>query len=147
MMLLRSVLKRRISMSNGALYKGAFFEHFAGLVDTRQEGKVLHKLTDILFIVIAGVICGFDEWDDIHFWSEAPSSQEWFKKYIALANGIPSLSTIKRIFSAINAEELQTDVVDWMQHAIGEPPKEAGRVDGRRSNGSKAKKKKIRAKR
>src|SRR5665648_846014 len=76
MMLLRSVLKRRISMSNGELYKGAFFEHFEGLVDTRQEGKVLHKLTDILFIVIAGVICGFDEWDDIHFWSEAPSNQE-----------------------------------------------------------------------
>src|SRR5665648_1141225 len=97
MMLLRSVLKRRISMSNGELYKGAFFEHFEGLVDTRQEGKVLHKLTDILFIVIAGVICGFDEWDDIHFWSEAPSSQEWFKKYIALALSLIHISEPTRL--------------------------------------------------
>ena len=80
-------------MSNNELYKGAFFEHFEGLEDTRQEGKVLHKLTDTLFIVLSGIICGFDEWDDIHFWAEAPSSQEWFKKYIALENGIPSLSS------------------------------------------------------
>src|SRR5665648_1141884 len=105
MMLLRSVLKRRISMSNGELYKGAFFEHFEGLVDTRQEGKVLHKLTDILFIVIAGVICGFDEWDDIHFWSEAPSNQEWFKKYIALANGIPVS------YTHLRAHETRHDLV------------------------------------
>jgi len=34
--------------------------------DTRQKGKVLHRLTDILFIVASGIICGYDEWDTIH---------------------------------------------------------------------------------
>ena len=62
MILLRSVPTRGIRMSN-ELYKGKFFERFGGLTDTRQEGKVLHRLTDILFIVTVGIICGHDEWD------------------------------------------------------------------------------------
>lgn len=132
-------------MSNNELYKGAFFEHFEGLEDTRQEGKVLHKLTDTIFIVISGVICGFDEWDDIHFWAEAPSSQEWFKKYIALEHGIPSLSTIKRIFSVIKPKEFQTNFVNWMKNAIELPSKDVVAIDGKTSKGSKNKNKNLRA--
>lgn len=131
------------SMSNGELYKGAFFEHFEGLDDKRQEGKVLHKLIDVLFIVLSGVICGFDEWDDIHFWAEASSNQEWFKKYIALANGIPSLSTIKRIFSSIKPKEFQASFVDWMKSAIELPSKDVVAIDGKTSKGSKNKNKNI----
>ncbi len=132
-------------MSNSELYKGAFFDHFDGLEDTRQEGKVLHKLTDVIFIVFSGVICGFDEWDDIHFWAEAPSSQEWFKKHIALTNGIPSLSTIKRIFSLIKPKEFQANFVDWMKAAIHLPLKDVVAIDGKSSKGSKNKNKKLRA--
>lgn len=131
-------------MSN-ELYKGAFFEHFEGLEDTRQEGKVLHKLTDVLFIVLSGVICGLDEWDDIHFWAEAPSTLEWFKKHIALTNGVPSLSTIKRIFNVIQPKELQTNFVDWMKTALQLPLKDVVSIDGKTSKGSKNKSKNIKA--
>jgi len=65
-------------MSNFELYKGAFFDHFDGIEDTRQEGKVLHKLIDVIFIVFSGVICGFDEWDDIHFWGHLWSDTGYF---------------------------------------------------------------------
>jgi hypothetical protein len=68
-------------MSND-LYQGAFFKYFDGLNDSRQEGKVWHRLTDILFIVTSGIICGYDEWDMIHEWASAPTSQKWLKKYI-----------------------------------------------------------------
>src|SRR5664279_1927566 len=132
-------------MSNTGLYQGTFFEHFEGLEDTRQEGKVLHKLTDILFIVLTGVICGLDEWDDIHFWAKATSSQEWFKKYIALANGMPSLSTIKRIFKLIQPKEFQANFVDWMKDAIQLPLKDVVALDGKSSKGSKNKNKNIKA--
>ncbi|MBE1557216.1 transposase family protein, partial [Sporosarcina limicola] len=67
---------------NNQRYQGPIFEYFEELSDTRQEGKVRHKLTDILFIMVTGVICGLDEWDDIHFWASSDSSQQWLKKYI-----------------------------------------------------------------
>ncbi|MCF2941601.1 transposase family protein, partial [Paenibacillus alkaliterrae] len=58
-------------------YQGTFFEYFSDMNDPRQEGKVYHRLTDILFIVVSGVLCGYDEWDDIHTWAKVPATEEW----------------------------------------------------------------------
>ena len=32
-------------------------------VDTRQQWKIKHRLSDIIFIVLAATICNCDEWD------------------------------------------------------------------------------------
>lgn len=127
-------------MSDG-LYKGEFFKYFDELNDTRQEGKVYHLLTDILFIVTSGIICGYDEWEIIHEWASAPASQEWLKKYIALANGMPSLSTIKRGFGIITPEEFSTRFIEWMKAGLDLPDKDVVSVDGKTSKGSKDKSK------
>lgn len=123
-------------MSNG-LYKSSFFTYFRGLKDLRQKGKVWHPLTDILFIVTSGIICGYDDWDTIHEWASAPSSQEWLKKHIALTNGTPSLSTIKRAFGILNPKEFATRFIDWMKVAVKLPDKDVISVDGKTSKGSR----------
>lgn len=131
-------------MSND-LYKGTFFEYFDGLNDTRQEGKVWHRLTDILFIVTSGIICGYDEWDMIHEWASAPASQKWLKEYIALANGMPSLSTIKRGFGILDPEEFSIRFIDWMKESLKLPDKDVIAVDGKTSRGSKGQSKEQKA--
>jgi len=127
-------------MSNDR-YKGTFFEYFDGLNDTRQEGKVWHRLTDILFIVTSGIICGYDEWELIHVWAKAPETQKWLKNYIALENGMPSLSTIKRGFGVLNPEEFSTRFIEWMKESLQLPDKDVVAVDGKTSKGSRAKSK------
>ncbi|OMF37668.1 hypothetical protein BK133_03750 [Paenibacillus sp. FSL H8-0548] len=107
-------------------YQGTFFEYFSDFQDNRQEGKVYHRLTDILFIVVSGVLCGYDEWDDIYTWAKVPATGEWFKKYISLMNGISSLSTIKRGFSLIQPQEFSTRFIDWMGDAQGDWAKLTG---------------------
>jgi len=124
-------------MSN-ELHQGEFFEYFEGMQDVRQEGKVCHKLTDILFIVISGIICGYDEWENIYIWAKAKSSQEWLKKYISLANGLPSLSTIKRVFALIDPEEFSSCFIDWMKGMLDLPEKDVIAVDGKTSKGSRS---------
>jgi hypothetical protein len=47
-------------------YEGNFFEIFGSLKDIRQESKVKHKLVDILFLVVAAVICGCNELKEIY---------------------------------------------------------------------------------
>ncbi|MBS4023526.1 MAG: ISAs1 family transposase [Dethiobacter sp.] len=123
-------------MSNG-LYQGKFFDHFGGIKDTRQEGKVWHRLTDILFIVVCGIICGYDEWDLIHEWASAPMSQKWLNKYIALANGLPSLSTIKRGFGILDSNEFSTCFIEWMKDSLELPDKDVVSLDGKTLRGSK----------
>ncbi|WP_232294501.1 transposase family protein, partial [Syntrophaceticus schinkii] len=53
-----------------SLYQGKFFDYFSGLNDSRMEGKIWHRLTDILFIVTCGIICGYDEFELIHVWAK-----------------------------------------------------------------------------
>jgi len=59
------------------MYKGEFFECFGVLEDTRQENKVLHRLEDILFIVVAAVICGCNEWKEIYLWAKMEMNIKW----------------------------------------------------------------------
>lgn len=125
-------------MSN-ILYQGKFFEYFGGLHDTRLGGKVWHRLTDILFIVTSGILCGYDEWDLIHVWATAPETQKWLKRYIALPNGIPSLSTLKRGFNVIQPEEFSIRFISWMRAVLDLPEKDVISVDGKTSRGSKEK--------
>lgn len=123
-------------MSNG-LYQGEFFDYFGGLQDTRQEGKVYHRLVDILFIVVSGILCGYDDWEHIHIWASSAATQKWLKKYIALRNGMPSLSTIKRGFGILNPEEFSALFIEWVRAGLTLPDKDIVSIDGKTSKGSR----------
>jgi hypothetical protein len=43
----------------------SIIEHFGSLPDPRREHRKEHKLIDIIFITIAAVICGADDWYEI----------------------------------------------------------------------------------
>ncbi|OQL49567.1 transposase family protein, partial [Salmonella enterica] len=45
--------------------KKSLFEHLSIVRDFRQDWKVDHKLTDILFLTVCAVIGGADGWDEI----------------------------------------------------------------------------------
>jgi len=123
-------------MSN-SLYEGEFFDYFGELKDIRQEGKVYHRLTDILFIVVSGILCGYDDWEDIYIWANANATQKWLKKYIALRNGMPSLSTIKRGFGILDPEEFSTRFIEWIRAGLNLPDKDIVSIDGKTSKGSR----------
>jgi hypothetical protein len=43
----------------------AFLDHFGGLQDTREAGKVLHPVPEILLVTLCGVIAGAEGFEDI----------------------------------------------------------------------------------
>ncbi len=56
-------------------------EHFSNLSDPRtKEHKKEHKLIDILFITIAAVICGAEDWNDIEYHGEEKERGYLFNK-------------------------------------------------------------------
>ena len=118
------------------MYEGKFFESFMVLEDTREEGKVLHKLVDIVFIVISAVMCGCNEWKEIKLWASIESNQNWLKKYIELPNGIPSLSTIGRLFNLISPKQLEACFTEWMKSAISPEDGDVVSIDGKTMRGS-----------
>ncbi|MEX2104175.1 MAG: ISAs1 family transposase, partial [Bacilli bacterium] len=94
---------------------------------------------DVLFIIYSGILCGQDELKYIHAWANTPATQEWLRKYIALENGIPSLSTLQRGLAVINAKELSNRFIEWMAVSLNLPNKDIISVDGKTSRGSKGK--------
>ena len=118
------------------MYEGKFFESFSILEDRREQGKVLHKLLDIVFIVIAAVICGCNEWKDIKLWMDMELNQLWLRKYIRLQNGLPSLSTIGRLFNIINPKQFEKCFSLWMGQAIELDDYDIISIDGKTSRGS-----------
>ena len=118
------------------MYEGQFFESFRILEDTREQGKVKHKLMDIIFIVVSAVICGCNEWKDIKLWSSVSPNINWLKKYIELPNGIPSLSTMGRLFNIILPEQFEKCFALWMKQAAKPSDRDIVSIDGKTMRGT-----------
>jgi predicted transposase YbfD/YdcC len=118
------------------MYKGQFFDCFSIIEDIREQGKVRHKLIDIIFIVVSAVICGCNEWKEIMLWSSAESNIAWLKKYIELPNGIPSLSTIGRLFNIISPKQFEKCFIDWMKNAVKPEDRDIVSLDGKTMRGT-----------
>lgn len=105
--------------------------HFSKLTDPRtKEHKKVHKLTDIIFITIAAVISGAEDWNDIEEYGE--QKEDWLKTILELPSGIPSHDTFNRVFSLIDSAELQKYFIDWVQSIAKITDGQIISIDGKR---------------
>jgi len=116
-------------------------EHFGSLPDPRIDRKKQHKLIGIIFITMAAVICGCDDWYEIEEYGTL--KYEWFKTILELPNGIPSHDTFNRVFSLLNAQALQQCFLSWVQSVAKITEGRIISIDGKRmcnsgEHGSKA---------
>ena len=88
------------------------FGYFQCIHDARQDGKVHHKLLEVIFIVVAATICRCDDWEEMEEW--AKTREEWLREYLELSNGIPSKSTLCRVFSFIDPKQFVKCFAAWM---------------------------------
>jgi predicted transposase YbfD/YdcC len=112
-----------------------FIELFQSLPDERQEWKIKHKLIDIIFIVIAGVIADCDDWEEIEWFAKLKIG--WFKKHLELPNGIPSHDTMERTFSWIDADAFRKCFMEWVGLANKAEATGVIAIDGKTMRGAK----------
>jgi len=97
---------------NDTLVYAKFNNCFANINDPRQQGKVKHLLSEILFISVMAVIAGADEISDIAKY--ASSCANWFRAFLMLPNGVPSHDTFNRVLCLINPVEFEKSFVSWV---------------------------------
>ena len=73
----------------------SLFSHLETLPDPRRAGSVEHPLPSVLFIAVAAVICGADDWTAIAEWGKA--KEAWLSTFLDLPHGIPSHDTFRQI--------------------------------------------------
>ena len=93
-----------------------FEQYFSILHDARQQGKVLHKLFDCVFIVVAAVISGCNEWDMVVMF--ANHREQWLRKFLELPNGIPSVHTLRRVIGIIDPVQLERCFAFWTRNLV-----------------------------
>ena len=93
--------------------KPAFLCHFDSLEDPRIDRKKLYPLTEILFIVLCGCICGTQSWRDFVTFGE--EKQDYLKRFLPFDNGIPSKNTFARVLSSLDPKSFKACFIAWVQ--------------------------------
>lgn len=84
-----------------------FLSHFSMIRDFRVLGRCLHRLSDILGLVLCGVLADCDTFVDICDYGK--DNQVFLQEELGFdfSNGIPSEDTLERIFKRLNTHELE----------------------------------------
>ena len=89
---------------------------FADLPDPRIEtANKFHALTDILTIAVCAIISGADGWEQIAEYGRR--KEAFFRRFLALTNGIPSHDTFYRVFAALDPAAFAQRFGQWMAAA------------------------------
>ncbi len=121
----------------------SLLDYISVIPDIRQQGKVKHKLSAILFLTVCAVIAGADEWQEIEDFGH--ERLEWLKKYGDFDNGIPVDDTIARVVSNIDSLAFEKMFIEWMQECHEITDGEIIAIDGKTIRGSFDKGKKKRS--
>jgi predicted transposase YbfD/YdcC len=112
--------------------------------DPRDPKKVKYPLPSILFMSICAIFCGAETWEDIPLWAE--SRLDWLSNHVDMSEGIPSYSTIRRVFMVIEPASwgklIQRTV---LEHHPDKKAEDHVPIDGKTLRGSKCNAKEVKA--
>jgi predicted transposase YbfD/YdcC len=112
-------------------------EAFADLPDPRWEHpNKLHQLIDIVVIALCGTLAKCEGWEEIEDYGK--EKEDFFKRFLALPNGIPSHDTFNRLFSKLSPVAWQSCFIKWMQGMSQLSAEKLVAIDGKTLRGSKS---------
>lgn len=112
----------------------SFTAAFSSIDAPRVDRTKKHKFIDILFIPMAAVLCGCDEWEEIEM--EAEKKEAGLRKHLERPRGLPSHDPITRVISAPDPAALQQCFGERVSGIATLSKGEAVSVDGKRLCGS-----------
>ncbi len=110
--------------------------YFAHLPDPRRETRnKLHKLHDILMIVLCAVLSGVEDWVGMADFAE--EKEVWLRHFLELPNGIPSHDTLSDVLGRIDPAAFRAAFTAWATAALPGLAGEQVCVDGKAVRGSR----------
>ena len=84
---------------------------FAEVPDTRQQGKVRHRLDEVLMVALCAVLCDCDSFTDMEDFAQ--TQLLWLRSFLAPANGAPSHDVFRNVLLALRAQALLDILTGW----------------------------------
>ena len=106
--------------------------------DERAARGIRHRLTDILTVVVLGVMCNCDSVEEIADWADDEDNKAWLLDLMKCPHGLPSEDTILRVLAVIKPKEFDESLKEWLvsfKSALPAGDKQIA-VDGKTIRGS-----------
>lgn len=110
-----------------------FLDHFKGLPDRRQAGKVTYPLDEILLLSLLAVLAGAEGFTDIARFGEKKLSL--LRRFRPFRDGTPSHDHLGDIFATLDAAAFRRCFVAWVA-CLTKTPAELIAIDGKTSRRS-----------
>ncbi len=105
-----------IELNIDAKFINSLNENALYIVDERIIGSVIHSIESIILSVIFAIMANCNTFVQIHLFME--KRYEWLEKHVKFENGLPSLSTVKRVIGFINPKELETMCIESLKNFL-----------------------------
>jgi predicted transposase YbfD/YdcC len=106
-----------------------FAPFFADLTDPRIDRGKRHALLDILILALCATLGGADGWADVERFGKA--KLDFFRRFLALPNGIPSHDTFGRLFARLDPAALLACIQGWLAAVRAAIDRELVAIDGK----------------
>ena len=114
----------------------AFLHYFSNLPDSRQPGKVVYPLNEVLLLSLLAVLAGAESFTDI---ARSEKKLALLRRFLPFADGTPPHDRLGEIFAALDATAFQRCFVEWVG-ALTKTPVEVIAIDGKTMRGTNGKK-------
>jgi predicted transposase YbfD/YdcC len=111
-----------------------FTPFFGNLTDPRVERTKRHSLLDIFILALCATLGGANGWVDVERFGKA--KLDFFRRFLALPNGIPSHDTFGRLFARLDPAALLTCIQNWLAAFRTVAAREMVAIDGKTLRGS-----------
>ncbi len=110
-----------------------FLDYFKDLPDSRQRGKVMYPLDEVLLLCLLAVLAGAETFVDIARFGD--KKLELLRRFRPFREGTPSHDHLGDIFATLDAEHFQRCFVAWVASLTGASA-EVIAIDGKTSRRS-----------
>jgi predicted transposase YbfD/YdcC len=105
---------------NGEIFEATvFLSHFNDLPDTRQPGKVVYPLNEVLLLALLATLAGAETFTDIARFGDKKLAL--LRRFRPFRDGTPPHDRIGDIFATLDADHFQRCFVAWVASVTGIP--------------------------
>lgn len=108
--------------------------HFSKLKDPRINRHKKHRLLDIIIVALCAVLCGAKDWQQVEAFGRL--RLEWLRRFIELANGVPSHDTFERVFDRVHPSAFHRCFQKWVAALAEKLDVKHIAIDGKTVRGS-----------
>ena len=108
------------AVDDGAIFEAAgFLSYFNDITDSRQAGKVVYPLDEVLMLSLLAVLAGAETFTDIARFGE--KKLDLLRRFRPFKDGTPPHDRVGEIFAALDADQFQRCFVAWVSSVSGMP--------------------------